>query len=211
MNPQHQRTQPASRPSTLAAGSLLRHMHRVVAAPECRQTSGRTSTWIERELTLLRLMHRATSYRGIETLFVAISKAADGAAWLLVIALLPWVSQMYGTPCATRMLGVGVANLIIYGALKRSVARPRPFVVCSDIRACTRALDRYSFPSGHTMHAVAFTVVLAAYFPIAATAAGCFAVLIAVSRLVLGLHYPTDVAIGGLIGGLTASVMFCLF
>jgi undecaprenyl-diphosphatase len=62
-------------------------------------------------------------------------------------------------------------------------------------------LDRYSFPSGHTLHAVSFTWLMAGYFPEWAPVLAGFAVLIALSRVVLGLHYPTDVAAGALLGG----------
>lgn len=199
-----------SRSRAHRAAARARHLVAPPAEPPAREAA-RQRTWSERELAWLRLAHRASAHPGIERFFIAVSKVGDGAAWLLVIALLPWMSPVSGTPCAARMLGGGLANLIIYVALKRSVARPRPFVACADVRACTRALDRYSFPSGHTLHAVAFTVVLAEYFPYAAALAGCFALLVATSRLVLGLHYPTDVAIGAAIGATTASVMFCLF
>jgi len=57
-----------------------------------------------------------------------------------------------------------------------------------------------SFPSGHTLHAVAFTVLATHYFPELLVLLGPFAILVALSRVVLGLHYPSDVAAGGTIG-----------
>jgi len=65
-------------------------------------------------------------------------------------------------------------------------------------------LDRYSFPSGHTLHAVAFTVVATAHVPALAPILWPFAALVAASRVVLGLHYPTDVLAGALIGAALA-------
>lgn len=62
-------------------------------------------------------------------------------------------------------------------------------------------LDRYSFPSGHTLHAVCFTGIACAYQPLFAWVLVPFALLVALSRLVLGLHYPSDVLAGALIGG----------
>jgi undecaprenyl-diphosphatase len=67
-------------------------------------------------------------------------------------------------------------------------------------------LDRYSFPSGHTLHAVSFTIVTTAHAPELAPILVPFALLVAASRVVLGLHYPTDVAAGAFIGMLLASV-----
>jgi undecaprenyl-diphosphatase len=62
-------------------------------------------------------------------------------------------------------------------------------------------LDHYSFPSGHTLHAVSFTVILTTYLPGLAGALVALASLIALSRVILGLHYPTDVAAGAALGG----------
>ena len=64
------------------------------------------------------------------------------------------------------MIGVGVVNLILYKIIKRWIARPRPYRVCQDFRACARSLDEFSFPSGHTLHSVAFSLILTVYYPV---------------------------------------------
>ena len=70
--------------------------------------------------------------------------------------------------------------------------------------ACARSLDEYSFPSGHAMHAVAYSVLLGVYYPEFTPLLWGFTALVALSRVVLGLHYPSDVVIGAAIGLLTA-------
>ena len=65
-------------------------------------------------------------------------------------------------------------------------------------------LDRYSFPSGHTLHAVCFTWQAVAHFPALAWVLVPMAALIAASRVVLGLHYPSDVIAGAGVGAALA-------
>ena len=68
-----------------------------------------------------------------------------------------------------------------------------------DIRVCVPSLDEFSFPSGHTLHSVACSVVLTAYYPMLGWVASPFTLLVASSRIVLGLHYPSDVLDSGLL------------
>jgi undecaprenyl-diphosphatase len=89
--------------------------------------------------------------------------------------------------------------------------RERPYISLAGIVPGTRALDRYSFPSGHTLHAVSFTTLAVGSFPELAWLLVPFAALIAASRVVLGLHYPSDVAAGALIGATLAVLSMVLF
>lgn len=165
----------------------------------------RTRTrWVDRDRRWVQACHRIAGGPLVASTFVSASRLGDGPLWYVLIALLPLVGGRTGTACALQMLGVGLLNLSIYRYVKRRTCRPRPFVSCPGIRACTAALDDFSFPSGHTLHAVSFAIVLGYHFPWAAWIAGPFALLIAASRMVLGLHYPSDVAVGAAIGVVSA-------
>ncbi len=66
------------------------------------------------------------------------------------------------------------------------------------IRLGERPLDHFSFPSGHTLHAVMTTTVLGYIQPVLLMLMLPFTILVAVSRMILGLHYPSDVAVGAI-------------
>ena len=168
------------------------------------------SAWLEREHSAARWLHRAADRRWVVPLLTVVSRLSDGWIWLAIMIGLPWLGGPDGTACAVRMVAVLLVNLLIYGIVKRWIARPRPARACPDIRECTRPLDEFSFPSGHTLHAVAFSVILGAYFPGARLPIWGFTALVALSRVVLGLHYPSDVLVAAIIGASTAAISFNL-
>ena len=100
----------------------------------------------------------------------------------------------------------GVVGVALYKGLKQVVVRERPFITHLGISLGAAPLDRYSFPSGHTLHAVSFSWQAIAAFPELAWLLVPLTALIAASRVVLGLHYPTDVLAGAVLGGLLAAV-----
>lgn len=160
--------------------------------------------WVDHDRRWAHACHRIACWPPGVLALVLASRLGNGPLWVALIVLLPLVGGRSGAACALQMAGVGLLNLAIYRYIKRRTCRPRPFVACPGIRARTAALDDFSFPSGHTLHAVAFAIVLGYHVPLAAWIAGPFALLVAASRMVLGLHYPSDVAVGAAIGVVSA-------
>ena len=166
--------------------------------------------WLARERSVALWFHRASARAWVVRLLDTVSRVGDGWLWYAVIACLPWLGGPIGTSASVRMIAVGAVDLVLYRIIKRWNARPRPYRTCPGIRACARSLDEFSFPSGHTLHSVAFSLILTVYYPVFGLFVWPFTVLLAVSRIVLGLHYPSDVIVGALIGALTAAVSFNL-
>jgi undecaprenyl-diphosphatase len=102
------------------------------------------------------------------------------------------------------MAVTGLTGILIYKWLKSRLLRERPFIRHPGITLAMPPLDRYSFPSGHTLHAVSFTWLAVERFPELAWILIPLTAMIAASRLVLGLHYPSDVLAGGAIGATLA-------
>jgi undecaprenyl-diphosphatase len=144
--------------------------------------------------------NRWSDRRAVRLFFAMISRLGNGVFWYVLVLGLP---VLFGMGAMTRTLQIsvtGVIGLLIYKWLKQRFVRERPYISHLRIRVGTVPLDRYSFPSGHTLHATSFAILLTVYFPILAWVVVPFAILVALSRMVLGLHYPTDVVVGALIG-----------
>jgi undecaprenyl-diphosphatase len=148
--------------------------------------------------------NRMSRRRAVRAVFRTVSRLGDGVFWYALMLFLLAHDRWAAVPAVLHMLLAGTAGTLLYRWTKTRTLRLRPFEVHPDIVAAGRALDRFSFPSGHTLHAVAFTIIALHYYPALAPLLAPFAVLVALSRPVLGLHYPSDVLAGGAIGAVLA-------
>jgi len=157
-----------------------------------------------------RRLNSGVGIRPVRNLFRLVSRLGDGVFWYSAMLALIATHGRPGLAIALRMLAAGTIGLILYKLLKSGTTRPRPYEVLADIRAGIAPLDACSFPSGHTLHAVAFTVVGVSAMPALAWVFVPFALLVALSRVVLGLHYPSDVLAGAVIGAGVAQTVLAL-
>jgi len=161
----------------------------------------------EREQDWCLRANRLGARRVIRCYFKAVSRLGDGAFWYALMAAMTFADGWNGLEAAGHMAVVGGVSALIYRRLKRWTRRPRPFVDDRRIQAWVAPLDEFSFPSGHTLHAVGFSIVACAYYPQLAWLLVPFSLSVALSRIVLGMHYPSDVVaaagIGAVLGGAT--------
>lgn len=92
--------------------------------------------------------------------------------------------------------------------LKKLLGRPRPFMVIPNAHVGDRVWKDYSFPSGHTAAGFSLAVNYALFYPQLAIPLTLCAVLVGISRVYLGYHYPTDILAGAVLGTLTAAVVY---
>jgi len=155
-----------------------------------------------------RLCRRANHYcrrRRVRRLFSIISRLGDGVFWYVLMGVLVAIDGFDGLRASVHMAATGLAALLLYKGLKRWTRRPRPYAADLRIRAWVAPLDEFSFPSGHTLLAVSFTIVALAYYPWLAPLLVPFTLGVGLSRVVLGLHYPSDVLAATGIAALLAS------
>jgi undecaprenyl-diphosphatase len=155
-------------------------------------------------------VNQTSQIRLIRDLFRLVSRLGDGLFWYSLMLLILLFEGRDGLLPVLHMALAGLSGTLLYKWLKGKTLRPRPFEVHQDIFMTGKPLDKFSFPSGHTLHAVVFGLVAINYYPALSFIIMPFVSMVALSRVVLGLHYPSDVLAGALIGSLIAALSFLL-
>ncbi|MGE3277275.1 MAG: phosphatase PAP2 family protein [Vicinamibacterales bacterium] len=143
-----------------------------------------------------------TSHRvpWLDAVFITASAiGGKGFVWLVVAA----IAALYPRHRASAwrvVLALSLTYLVVDGMMKPLMWRDRPFDVLPDVAVIDTRPISSSFPSGHAASAVAGALAVSRIWPAAAPAWWTVAVLIAVSRVYVGVHYPSDVIAGALLG-----------
>ncbi len=107
------------------------------------------------------------------------------------------------------LISLSASHLIVH-LLKKRFNRHRPYLVHGQIHTFANPLKDYSFPSGHTTAIFSVATTLSLFIPAFVSVMLPVAVIVGLSRIYLGLHYPTDVIIGAFIGSMTAIIIHSL-
>ena len=160
------------------------------------------------ELPFCRLCNKIQN-RAVLAFFRAVSWLGDWPLWVALAGVFAFFGG-FSDPVLRHMLVLACISLPLYKLLKNGLARERPCIAHPTIHGLVPPLDRYSFPSGHTQHAVAFSLVILAHHPGAFSFLVPFTVLVAMSRVILGVHYPSDVMAGATLGALLGQLALAL-
>lgn len=153
-----------------------------------------------RDYRLMRRMNRWRAPRWIRIWMITATRLGDGWIWYA----LGFMLLAYGGPrrfSAVAAAGAAaILGILVFKALKRLSQRPRPCQIEPHCWSKVLPPDRFSFPSGHTMTAFSIAVVISFFYPSLEGMLFFMAVSIAISRIVLGMHFLSDVLAGVVLG-----------
>jgi undecaprenyl-diphosphatase len=153
-----------------------------------------------RDHNLMRRVHRWPAPRWVRLWMICATRGGDGWLWYamgLVILLWGGAERFAAVGAAALAVGTGIA---IFLALKKTAGRRRP---CAFEPHCWSTLlppDQFSFPSGHTITAFAVAVALGMFYPALLAGLLFVAASVALSRILLGMHFLSDVVAGAIVG-----------
>lgn len=153
------------------------------------------------EADIMRRCFTLHNVRGITALFKLFSRLGDHSLWVATgLCLLTFADPHINRTVLAAALAVGL-SVLLFMTVKNLVGRPRPFEAWQGLECLLAPPDKFSFPSGHTMTAFSVWGAFAIGLPVLAQLYLVIALLIGFSRVFLGVHYPTDVLVGALLGG----------
>jgi undecaprenyl-diphosphatase len=128
------------------------------------------------------------------------SDLGEGFGWVAAGIAMAWLGGRKGRRAglATAVASLGTTYLV-QQVIKPVAKRKRPFVDRDVVVVGVRASDA-SFPSGHTASSFAAATAIAAFYPRSAPLVFSLATLVGISRVHLGHHFPSDVAVGSVVG-----------
>jgi undecaprenyl-diphosphatase len=130
----------------------------------------------------------------------ALSRSGDGLLQVLLPTLLLALDRQTGSMVFLVTAAGFAIERPLYWVLKNSCQRRRPPEAIPSFSSVIVASDRFSFPSGHTCGAFLLATIVASHYPTLALPMYLWASGVGLSRVVLGVHFPTDILAGALLG-----------
>jgi undecaprenyl-diphosphatase len=142
---------------------------------------------------------------------ICATRGGDGWLWYVMALIVAFV----GGP--DRWVAIGAcgmaaaAGTLLFLFLKRKTGRRRPCAIAPHCWATLLPPDQFSFPSGHTITAFAVAVPASLFYPSLAVGVYFCAVSIALSRILLGMHFLSDVVVGAALGGVLGYTSYLIY
>lgn len=126
-----------------------------------------------------------------------ISKSADGYLYAIAALFFALMSEW----SIVKLMAVGfLLERSIYFLLKNKLKRNRPQQAIPNFQSIIQPSDEFSFPSGHTSVAFLMMGIVSFFYPSLLIALLIWATWVGISRVILGVHFPTDSVAGAMLG-----------
>ena len=160
---------------------------------------------------LMRRVHRWRAPRPLRLLMIAATRLGDGWLWWALGVALYLFGGAFRFVAIAAGAAAAAAGILVFCGLKHTSRRKRPFEIVPHCWASVPPPDRYSFPSGHTITAFAVALSIGPFYHPLLLGLVAAAILIAASRIILGMHFLSDVLAGSIIGIALGRLSFHLF
>ena len=153
------------------------------------------------DIAAFRIFASLSLPKAVSLPLILLVRVGDGWMWAIVAFALCMSRPLaqVGHIVLHGLIAIGI-SLAFYLPIKRLSKRPRPHESGLGIVPLVPPLDKYSFPSGHTMNNLAVALVLALYFPAWTIPTLAFPLLLGTLRVFFGVHYLSDILGGGILG-----------
>ena len=152
------------------------------------------------DLRMLRWCGKSRLYPQFIRATRLLSKTGDGYLQLLSPLIVYIIEPQLAKPFIILLLTAFAIERPLYFLLKNTLKRRRPPDIIPDFTSIVNPSDEFSFPSGHTMAAFVLAGVCVTIFGAIASPLYLWACLVAISRVILGVHFPSDLVAGAIIG-----------
>ena len=164
-----------------------------------------------REDSLMRRINGWRPPRWVRWWMLSATRGGDGWLWVAMgLAILLFGDERRFIAVAAAASAV-LAGVVLFKILKQATGRRRPCHLAPHCWATLLPPDQFSFPSGHTITAFAMAISLSLFYPSLLIGLLFCAISVATSRILLGMHFLTDVLAGAAIGGVLGYAFFSVF
>ena len=155
-----------------------------------------------RDHLIMRRVHKWPAPKWIRLWMICATRGGDGWLWYALASALLLFGGADGRSAVGQSALAAAAGIALFLVLKRAAGRRRPCAIEPHCWSTLLPPDQFSFPSGHTITAFAVCTPLIAQYPNAAAGILFCALSVAVSRVIMGMHFLSDVVAGGVLGWL---------